>query len=458
MRFQGAVALAMATAFTACGPADGAEDGDSETRAPPSGSELARAAMAEVEDRDQGELWPGFHPTEFPVMIHSADSTFLFGHPSPPPEFEERSHGEMWVHPGRHPTVVASTVVELGDVLTATVIADPDRTVRSTAAEVAHEAFHAFQVEEYPDWGANPAALFTYPVDRVETLADRRLETRALQRALASDAPDDIRCWAEAALRIRGDRFADLPAEAADYERSIERFEGTAFYVEHHAAGRTPEDAALPDAGFPPDDLRRRAYSTGLAFALLLDRLDPAWRDAAHTDPAAFFPGDVLAEALAGGASTACELEEGEREAAIGEAREDVRTLRAQREEAVRAFEERDGWRVRVEAPSPLGLAGLDPMNVRVVGDEEVIHERMLRLESEEATIQLLDRAALTVGVGPHPVLDGVRTLLITGLEEEPGVTEGDGITRIEAEGIEIDVRQGRVSRSEGSIEIELTP
>lgn len=435
----------------------GTTDEGSREDASATGSEFARAVMAEVDAVAAGDIWPGFDPAGFPVAIHVADSTFLFRHPSPE-GFVEVPEGDMWGFPGRHPAMIANTVVELEGVPTATVLADPsDQSVLSTAAVVVHETFHAFQMGEYPGWGANPTALFTYPMDEVEALSARRLETRALRHALESEDGEESRCWARAALQIRGERFAGLPSESIEYERGVELHEGTAFYVEHRAAGRAPDEAGLPEEGFPPSGVRLRAASAGAAFALLLDGMAPGWQEDLDSlaDPSL---DALLAEALAGESVATCGFDESEREDATIRADEDVRGLRAERDEAVRAFEESEGWRIAVEAVPPLAPQGFDPMNVQVLGDGRVLHQRMLRLGSDAVTLEIMDRPALTTGAGANPLFDGVRAVLLTGLDREPTITQEGEDTRIEGDGVEIEVRQGEVRRSDRTIRVVLDP
>jgi len=56
--------------------------------------------------------------------------------------------------------------------------------VDELASLLVHETFHVLQGRHYPDWGGNEMDLFTYPVDNAELLAERRLESIALVRAL----------------------------------------------------------------------------------------------------------------------------------------------------------------------------------------------------------------------------------------------------------------------------------
>ena len=133
--------------------------------APPAAAQDAERALAiarEVErvaaDRT---LWPGFEPLSVPLAVYTGGRTYLFRHPSPPEGFAPLADASpaALVFEGRHPSVVANTSVELGGVMTATLLLDggPGEPTgpRELAAVALHEAFHAFQRARHPGWVGN---------------------------------------------------------------------------------------------------------------------------------------------------------------------------------------------------------------------------------------------------------------------------------------------------------------
>jgi hypothetical protein len=64
-----------------------------------------------------------------------------------------------------------------------------------------------------------------------------------------------------------------------------------------------------------------------------------------------------------------------------------------------------------------------------------VLHTRWLKAGNGSGALEALDRAALTEGVGPHPLFNGARRLVVTGLKE-PRVTEAGGTVTISADGV----------------------
>lgn len=88
---------------------------------------------------------------------------------------------------GRFEAITANTNAQIGNVPTGTMILDPspDRGVDAWAAIAIHEAFHVYQGMHHTGWTGNEADLCTYPVESEPLLVLRRLDTRALAKALA---------------------------------------------------------------------------------------------------------------------------------------------------------------------------------------------------------------------------------------------------------------------------------
>ncbi|HJQ32124.1 MAG TPA: hypothetical protein VJ866_08095 [Pyrinomonadaceae bacterium] len=431
------------------------------------------AVVEEVERiAARSTLWPGFDPRRVPLAVFDGRTTFLFGHPNPPPEFISLSSRQgVWAFAGRHESVTANAPVKLNGVWTATAMLkfDGRRDVRSQAALVIHEAFHVFQRERHSDWTANEAELFTYPLEDADALRLRRLETLALSRAESSRVKNVAACWAGAALKFRDERFALIHAGPAAYERGTELNEGLASYVEALAAGRTAR-ARLPAEDFPATEVRQRAYATGRTLALLLDRFDASWKqkleggDKRPLDEllSASLPSNITASlsshAAASRRPARCEVTPADLRAAAEGARRDVAGLSLKREVMRRDFLARPGWKLEIVAAenSPLFPQGFDPLNVERVGPGEVLHTRYLKLGGAAGTIELVGRASLTEGAGAHPLFNGVRRLTVTGLAAEPAVTQSAGTTTITADNLKADLKGAEITRSGQTLLVRL--
>jgi hypothetical protein len=416
--------------------------------------------MAEFDRIASRPLWPNFDPRRFPVEIYDGRDTYLFRHPSPPPEFKEvAGRAGVRVFPGRHESVRANTNIKLGGVGVATAVITPDKKLpaRRSAALLVHEAFHVFQAERHPKWGGNEVELFVYPLEDAGQLSLRRAETEALRRAGASRSKKDAACWARAAVAARRARFRLLPEGSVGYERGTELNEGLARYVEARAEGVKGDD--LPASDYAADDVRLRSYATGRALGLLLDRFDPEWKRRLEQSDAR--PLDELLEAALATAkpAPACALPREFQEASLARARQDVEDLRARKSELRREFLARPGWTLLVVAGTgaPLWPQNFDPWNVRTLGRGEVLHTRWIKVGNSSGTVEVLDRASLTEGLGPHPLFNGVARITVAGLSAEPDVREQGDTTTLKAEGLTATLKGARVERSGQTITVRLT-
>lgn len=413
--------------------------------------------MAEFERLSARPLWPGFDPRLVPVEIYDGRATYLFRHPSPPPEFKEMpGRPGVRVFQGRHESVRANSNVELGGTGVATAVITPDKNLapRKSAALLVHEAFHVFQRARHPAWTGNEVELFLYPFEDAEQLRLRRLETEALRRAVASRADGGAACWARAAVEARRARFKLLSEGAAGYERGTELNEGLARYVEARAADAKGNE--LPAGDYAPEEVRGRSYATGRTLGLLLDRLDPGWKQRLESGDARSL--DELLEASLAHAKRAnvCALPRAFQEAA--RAKQDVERLKAKKAEWRREFFARPGWKVIVVAGEgdPLWPQNFDPLNVRSIGGGEVLHTRWLKVGNSSGTIEVLERPSLTEGRGSHPLFNGVNVLTVAGLTQEPEVREDGGTIVLKSEGFKAELKGASWERSGQTITVRL--
>jgi hypothetical protein len=156
--------------------------------------------------------------------------------------------------------------------------------------------------------------LLYYPVLSVENNVGFGLEASALRDAIYAKDDVGFRAAAVRWLAIRLDRRRALPARAVEYEDGTEFSEGLAKYTEYRLfqalEGRTPSPELALAQGFSgyrdlsaqrdvliqqmvrnlrgevninndpygAAPLRFRLYYSGMAIALLLDRLSPSWK------------------------------------------------------------------------------------------------------------------------------------------------------------------------------------
>jgi hypothetical protein len=402
-----------------------------------------------VERLGSADLWPGFDPSRTPIAIYDGARTWLYRHPSPPPDFAAQAVPGLHSAPGQHDRVRANTAVEIAGVMTATLLLqllEDFPTTVDRAGVALHEAFHAYQKTAHPEWGRFGMGLEN-PDSDAGLLALRRLETDLLRRAVAALDDGEAAALAAAALAARAARFSALPAAAVRFERGLELVEGTAQHVQLMATGSRAGLMTLPEGGFPADELFMRNYATGLAWATLLQRLRPGWEAVVESGAAA-----SLDEALAAAVARVEPADWRTGEAtALRRAEEDVAVLLDARAAQRASFMDQQGWQITVEtAPaSPLALRGLDPANLARLGGAELLHTRWVRLGHGSGEIEVLGRPALTAGIGDEPFSAGFARITITGIAAEPEIERAGGVLVLRADGIEARFDDAGLDRDE---------
>jgi hypothetical protein len=235
------------------------------------------------------------------------------------------------------------------------------------------------------------------------------------------------------------------------YERLTELNEGLATFVELVAAGKATVE--IPAVEFRAVEFRNRLYAIGPALAFVLERLRPGWQAALEADDKQYL--DRMLESVVGrpGGDASCALPDDEVAIIERTAQRDVAAVITGRRERRLEFDTRPGWRVVVLAAEgqPLWPKGFDPLNVEPV-EGGFLHTRFLSLGSDAGDLRAIDEAdadieALTEGVGPHPLFQGVRRVVLTGLVE-PKVSEAKGKVGVRAPGLTVEFFGATVTRS----------
>lgn len=436
---------------------------------PPAVLGRLEAILAELGRMATYRVWPGFEPTDYPAAISISGVTFLVRHPSPPVEFSPVGAGAGVVaYSGVHPAVRGNSTTEIGGVPTATLllVGERGRSPREDAAVLLHEVFHLFAQRRHPSWRPNELANHSYPFTDAENLRLALVEDHALALALGERSGASAARWAATALRARSERLGRLAPEHRAFEEQLELQEGTAFYVERLALGRSLLADNLLETPLP-DRLRWRCYTTGAARAFLLDRFEPGWK--AELDR---LPDTDMVSLLAGylGRTGVRAMQFSPRELTrfrrIARGAVDEVVARRAQERARHLSPRR--WQVVVVADprEPLRVVAFDPIFVRALGGGEILHARSLHLATSGGLI-LMDNpafvrdeqaglAALTIEAGGRGLVDGVREVVYSGFAGEPAVREKDGVVTIVAPGFSLRLSDARIERSGKELRVAL--
>jgi hypothetical protein len=307
----------------------------------------ARLAEALHLKRTLGEeVWAGWGKSEIPVLLWNRESAFLVGYPSPPTPWEEvpgdSFQGQAYF---RRPTgETQNFALRVGDRWVASIatkweadafLIDMFRDMLPSPFEpifpyrvliqpsevqitaVLHESFHVHQAQVAPARLAEAEAAHSkedrYWQEDQAMGEDWGREIDLLAKALEARSSEEAAALARRFLAGREERRQRHALDAAliDYERQLEWEEGLAKYVElaiwrqaAQAEGYEPETALADDPDFrgyatfgrrwsqEMGQMKRQAgregevrfYYTGMAQAMLLDRLLPGWEERALSE------------------------------------------------------------------------------------------------------------------------------------------------------------------------------
>ncbi len=282
-------------------------------------------------------VWPGWGAADIPVILWNSEYEFLVGLEQAPgwdPVPEDTFEGRPYLRrpaddPQNFSVPVADTYAGslathyemdaflremFGEMLPGPLKAVVPWRLILQATEVhisgvLHETFHAYQAMVAPERLEAAERAYRlgeryWPAD-VEMREAWGTEIDLLARALGAKTEDEAADLARQFLEARAARRGALASDLVDYERHLEWEEGLAKYVElsiwraaYEAPEYTPALAPGEDAqfsayrGYPQrwsqevGQMRRQAgregetrfYYTGMAQAVLLDRLLPGWQ------------------------------------------------------------------------------------------------------------------------------------------------------------------------------------
>ena len=278
------------------------------------------AEFYRLASQTQDEIWPGWSKTPAPLLLVTEEVEFLTHHPAPPRDFTEVADG-VYARPRQFGTGMLATFPALGQP-SVIVIGEPRNTEAKTSTPwvitVMHEHFHQLQ-DGQPGYdeavkglglsGGDTSGMwmlnYPFPYEKSEVVQGfARLRDLLLQALGATDRKE----FEKVAMEYVGERkgvFRQLSADDHRYFSFQLWKEGIARYTQIKAAEAaaryrpTPEYAALPDyESFAAYAARARAetlkelrqadlakmrrvvvYSFGAAEGLLLDRMNPGWKN-----------------------------------------------------------------------------------------------------------------------------------------------------------------------------------
>ena len=292
-----------------------------QTPKPPSADDAVRVAeFYRLAEQTQDKVWPGWSRTPAPVLLVTGDTEYLTHFPTPPKEFQKVGE-DLYARPRQFATNLQATFPAFG-APPVIVIGEPANTSSKTSTPglmtLMHEHFHQLQWAQ-PEYlkavsdlsiskgDATGMWMLNYPfpyevpeiADSFHHLRDTLLATlsevdqqkfaplakaylRERKMFLAQLMPDDrkyfsFQLWQEGVARYMQIKAAEA---ASDYQPTS-AFAALPDYTPFNAYGLTVRARTLDELKHVDMTKSKREsfYSFGAAEALLLDRLNPTWKE-----------------------------------------------------------------------------------------------------------------------------------------------------------------------------------
>ncbi len=284
------------------------------------------AELYRLADQIQDKIWPGWSKAPFAILLITPEYEFLIRHTEPSKDFADAGYDELlnsriFYRKRQFDPAFLATFEAVGTIPTI-VVGEAEKTMSKTSSPwviaLLHEHFHQLEYSE-PDYAASVKALdlsggdnsgmwmlnFPFPYEKEEVQEAFRAMCVTLSKALAAPDGPALREKVTAYRKVRED-FKKLLSESDYRYLSFQNWqEGVARYTELRVAERaaaeytpTPEFQKLPDytpfsqvasywrknilgelPGLPLGNYKRVVfYYLGAAEAMLLDRVNPAWK------------------------------------------------------------------------------------------------------------------------------------------------------------------------------------
>lgn len=456
--------------------------------AQPSEGEIPREALKRLEaarrlDDLSGDLWPHWDVSDPPFALYRTDETcYLLRHPDPPSTFERVRErlpvsGRVYSAPASDKHVVPEDGI-LGGERTAYI--DVDEFSEQPLPVAFRESFRAYHASHCPEM-TQPVGLFEgYPL-RPKNMVLADIECELLMRAVW--APDDsLEQRVLEFMSVRSVRRIGILGEAVEYERWLEVVDGIPAYVgeccrNEAASYLKGESRELLSVGLDgPRCFETCAESegtldwyskvrfacTGAAVCMLLDRLEPGWKD--RVEERCIEPYEILWLSVRTKIPRASEvLVRYDVEALTVEKRGFIDSTKSGPEKLFEGITEGEHPVLTVDTHLlASSQVSYDPENIEEVDEHRVVHKRVIRIDFSGGTrVHVVGRpVAAVLGAGEFDI----ERLIMAAPEEysvmiggEPlaldrGVHQITGHLSVEGPGLSIEAEAGVVMVGEGRV------
>lgn len=254
--------------------------------------EIYRQAAELEKSADFG--FEGFMLTDYPVAFYDGDNDYVLTYENDEIKTEKRKPVLNAIAAtaylvDEHYEVLAPTVEKMESLIG---MLSTGKTAYGTEEQVAtiwHEAFHCYQLTNYADniegiviEAVNEGLISEYADSSNEAVRIFTEQAELLQAAVNTNDFDKIREYIVKYKRLDTERKALLPENVINLEEYYTRVEGSACYIEanvYKMLKSTDFQQNYIDTISVYNNGSGKYYKTGMAMCMILDRLNPDWKN-----------------------------------------------------------------------------------------------------------------------------------------------------------------------------------
>jgi hypothetical protein len=205
------------------------------------------------------------------------------------------------------------------------------------------------------------------------------------------------------------------------------------------------------DPGFAPGAIRHLGYLLGRWSAVILDRLEPNWKEIMESGQAEFLH-EILKTTVSSSDHT-CGFSDEEQESFSQKAKEDVENRGHTVQRLRKEFGSQPGYRIEfVSSKTPLGLLMFFADRTEALSQRELLHSFLLMLRNENGSLSVRDLMSIT----ENDSSTGVVKLTVVGIIEKPVIENIEGKIKVTAKGFQAEFNEAEVEERQNVIKIVL--
>ncbi len=347
-------------------------------------------------------IWPGMKSSPI-CLFRVGGPAFLLNHPNPPAGFMKLSDS-LSIGKQSNLDLFGSSQAEINNIWTATLDYEsgkylyPDEGI----SVLYHEMHHVYQRNCLPELEFDDVALMlTYPENPVND-AVKIYEHRLLYQMCFTPDEAEFNQLLNQFYACRKKRES-LIKEYYRYEKSVESFEGPAFYCEYmyyKTFANVPAEIKrnyeekyffrlLTDPFFGRSDIRKRHIAAGMAMCCILNQRTEGWETGYYNSGLSLFDFFISKfKPLDGVVPELAELNLISRYYT----RKEVEMHNAHLLE----FRDQGGVKITLDFNSFPEYRGFDPMNAEAINDTSILHKTVLSLVKDQNKITVMNYPVIT--------------------------------------------------------------